>query len=147
MHPTPDPLIFLSFRSHFPSRSPSLHPSSLLSIVPLQLCSSYTVSENRICKASIYTLVVVVMALFQHQLLVCEIHSECTDSDSKTGESRLESVETRELALVSPGVSLGPGVAAHIDGVSSCEYELYSHWRSLAERSCGAHIWCKYRFS
>lgn len=58
--------------------------------------------------------VVVIMAFLQHQLLVSEIDSECTNGNSETGESRLESVETRELALVSPGVSLGPGVAAHI---------------------------------
>jgi hypothetical protein len=52
----------------------------------------------------------VMMSVLQKELFVSKVDGECTNSNTKTRESSLESVQTAKLALVSPGVSLGPGV-------------------------------------
>lgn len=87
------------------------------------------------------TLVVVIVGVFlQHQLFVGKVNCESANGDSEAGESRLEPVEPGELALISPGVSFGPRVAAH-GGVGIVCYQTmnYSQMRSLAGTSCRAH--------
>lgn len=59
-------------------------------------------------------LVVVVICLLHDELLVRKVDGERANSDSKTRKRILKAVETGELALVSPSVSLSPGVATHV---------------------------------
>lgn len=59
------------------------------------------------------SLVVAVLILLHHQLLVRNVERKGTNGDSETGESSLKTVEPGKLALVSPSISLGPGVTAH----------------------------------
>lgn len=55
----------------------------------------------------------VVLLRLLDQLVVNQVHRKRHCGDAEAGESRLKSVDTRKLALVSPCVSLGPRVAAH----------------------------------
>lgn len=47
------------------------------------------------------------------QLIVNQVRRKRHGGDSKPRKGRLESVDSGELAFVSPRVSLGPGIAAH----------------------------------
>lgn len=60
-----------------------------------------------------YFYLVVVLLRLLDQLVVHQVGGKRHGGDSKTREGRLESVEAGELTLVSPRVSLGPGIAAH----------------------------------
>lgn len=59
-----------------------------------------------------FYLVVVLLGLLD-QLVVDQVSGKGHGGDAKTREGRLESVDAGELTLVSPRVSLGPGIAAH----------------------------------
>lgn len=64
----------------------------------------------------------VVLLRLLDQLVVNQVSRKGHSGDAEAGESRLESVEARELALVSPRVSFGPGIAAHGGDFSSTDY-------------------------
>lgn len=50
------------------------------------------------------------MFVFQHQLLVSNIYRKSDHGNSKSWKCASESIESAELTLVSPGVSLGPRI-------------------------------------
>lgn len=64
----------------------------------------------------------VVLLRLLDQLVVNQVGRKGHSGDAEPRESRLESVEARELALVSPRVSFGPGIAAHGGGFGSTDY-------------------------
>lgn len=57
---------------------------------------------------------VMVVSLLHDELLISEIDGEGTNSNSETGEGVFKTVKTGELSLVSPSVSLSPGVSTHV---------------------------------
>lgn len=68
-----------------------------------------------------YAALMVRSVLLHDGLLVAQVERKSNHGNAEPGENISESVDTQELALVSPRVSLGPGIGTHVVMVDECE--------------------------
>lgn len=90
----------------------------------------------------------VVVLVLLDQLVVGKVDGKSTDSDAQTGECTFESVPSRELALITPGVTLSPWIAGtHVVGY--CAFLIGKYMVSLyagceAEGEVCVQVGCYY---